>query len=159
MAYVFVCLFVCLFVSPHDLLSFLSYTAQDYLPMGGTDPGTSIINHYSRECPTDRSTGQSDGGNSLRREGGMAVCIFHQWPRSSLSIKDQIQFITSFAASHPRLFLAQKTWFGGEKWEKNLKWLCYFIETLMNVASKKASWWGEGQREKRQELEDSENLQ
>lgn len=39
----------------------------------------------------------------------MCLCILLQWPRSSLRIEDQIQFITAFAASHPRLFLAQKT--------------------------------------------------
>lgn len=79
---------------------------------GGTTSGTFSIHYNSSKCPTDTSTGRSDGGSSLRAEGGLALCsvLVHHPPvaQERQRMEDQVQFITPFAASHPRLSLAQK---------------------------------------------------
>lgn len=53
------------------MLSFFFPLNNPGLPGHG---GNSTIHYNSSKCPTDTSTGWSDGGNSVRTEGGLALC-------------------------------------------------------------------------------------
>lgn len=109
----------------------------------GTTSGTFSIHYNSSKCPTDTSTGRSDGGSSLRAEGGLALCsvLVHHPPVAQEQPEDRgpNPVYHSICSISSKAFLSTKGLIGRGETRKKFKRLCHFVEMHMNAASKKAS--------------------